>query len=117
MLPQPFYALAAQSGGEDHEDGLRIMVQAADKNAARPPEITPFHSERLGHGLRCIRYFGDPSDPGASLNYGWWSEEHQVYASVRTVPPEAAWIRANLDICDDFARSIWLNPDPLRDSG
>ncbi|MEV0170948.1 hypothetical protein AB0I00_07450 [Streptomyces sp. NPDC050803] len=111
-IPQPFYALAAQSEGENREAGLRTIVQATDENPVRPPDVTEFHSDRLGRGLRCIRYFGSESDLNASLNYGWWSEEHEVYASVRTVSTEVEWLTANLDVFDDFARSIWLNPNP-----
>ncbi|TPQ22076.1 hypothetical protein [Streptomyces sporangiiformans] len=111
-IPQPFYALAMQSDGEDREAGLRTIVQATEENPVRPPDVGAFDSERIGQGLRCLRYFGDPGDLAVSLNYGWWSEEHQVYASVRTVTDEVGWLATNLDIFDDFARSIWLNPDP-----
>ncbi len=71
-----------------------------------------FDSDRIGSGLRCLRYFGDEDGLGVSLNYGWWSEEHQMYASIRTVTDEVGWLATNLDVFDDFARSIWLNPNP-----
>ncbi|WAZ23369.1 hypothetical protein STRCI_004708 [Streptomyces cinnabarinus] len=115
-VPQPFYALAAGPEGEDREAGLRTMVQADEENPVRPPDVVEFRSDRLGRGLRCIRYFGSGSgserDLNASLNYGWWSEEHRVYVSVRTVSTDVPWLMANLAAFDDFARSVWLNPNP-----
>ncbi|GGS88868.1 hypothetical protein [Streptomyces violaceus] len=110
-VPQPFYALAGQSEGKDRETELRMMVQATGDHPVRRPDISEFHSDRLGRGLRCLRYFGD-SGVYASLNYGWWSDEHQVYATVRTVSTELDWLTANMGIFDDFARSICLNPNP-----
>ncbi|MFE2436133.1 hypothetical protein [Streptomyces sp. NPDC059409] len=96
MIPQPVYALVAQSEGKDRDAGLRAVLQANEENPVRPPDITEFHSARLGHGMRCIRYFGNESSPGASVNYGWWSEEHQTYATVRTVSPDVDWLTTNL---------------------
>ncbi|GAA2607973.1 hypothetical protein GCM10010304_68550 [Streptomyces roseoviolaceus] len=110
-VPQPFYALAGQSEGKDQETELRMMVQATGDHPVRRPDVSEFHSDRLGRGLRCLRYFGDNGGYG-SLNYGWWSEEHQVYATVRTVSTELDWLTANMGLFDDFARSIWLNPNP-----
>lgn len=110
-IPQPVYALAAQSEGPDRESELRMMVQATAEHPIRPPDVTEFHSDRLGRGLRCIRYFGD-NGRSLSLNYGWWSAEYQVYATVRTVSTEPEWLTANMGVFDDFARSVWLNQDP-----
>ncbi|MFI7020732.1 hypothetical protein [Streptomyces sp. NPDC050164] len=90
---------------------LRMMVQATGDHPVRRPDVSDFHSDRLGRGLRYLRYFGDKG-VYASLNYGWWSEEHQVYATVRTVSTELDWLTVNMGILDDLARSIWLNPNP-----
>lgn len=111
-VPQPFYALVVQSEGEDREAGLRTVVQANEANPLRPPDVVEFESSRLGQGLRCLRYFGTEGEIGVSLNYGWWSDEHQIYASLRTVSAELGWLVTNSDIFDEFARSIWLNPEP-----
>ncbi|MDT9701758.1 hypothetical protein [Streptomyces sp. P17] len=111
-IPQPFYALAVHPEGEERESGLHIVVQATEENPIRPPEITEFNSDRIGPGLRCLRYFGSEGELGVSLNYGWWSEEHQVYASIRTVTAEIGWLVTQLDTFDDFARSIWLDANP-----
>ncbi|GAB2876688.1 hypothetical protein GCM10027074_50930 [Streptomyces deserti] len=108
-IPQPFYALVVQPEGEDRESGLLTIVQASEENPVRPPDVVEFDSDRMGRGLRCLRYFGEEGSPAVSLNYGWWSEEHQVYASVRTVSTEINWLTANIGIFDGFARSIWLN--------
>ncbi|MFF7310283.1 hypothetical protein [Streptomyces sp. NPDC008137] len=115
-LPQPFYALIVHPEGADRDTDLRIVVQATDKNAVRPPEVESFDSAHIGPGLRCLHYFGDDGELGVSLNYGWWSEEHQVYASIRTVTAEIGWLATNIDIFDDFARSIWLNSNPEKQS-
>ncbi|MGA5120196.1 hypothetical protein [Streptomyces pseudogriseolus] len=111
-VPQPFYALAVQPESGDRDGELRSVVQATEKDPPRSPDVMDFDSDRIGPGLRCLRYFGDEDGLGVSLNYGWWSEEHQLYASVRTVTDDVGWLATNLDVFDDFARSIWLNPDP-----
>ncbi|GAA3496063.1 hypothetical protein GCM10019016_031640 [Streptomyces prasinosporus] len=111
-VPQPVYALAVSSEGGDREVELRTIVQAAEENPVRPPDVVEFHSDRMGRGLRCLRLFGDAADPAVSLTYGWWSEDHRIYASVRTVATEPSWLTANITVFDDFARSIWLNPAP-----
>ncbi|MET9993043.1 hypothetical protein ABZ061_26165 [Streptomyces mutabilis] len=111
-VPQPFYALVARPESEDRSTGLRAVVQASEESPVRPPIVDEFTSDRLGAGLRCLRFFGDDEGLAASLNYGWWSEDHQIYVSVRTVTSDLGWLGTNLDIFDDFARSIWLNVDP-----
>ncbi|MXM62458.1 hypothetical protein GR925_03080 [Streptomyces sp. HUCO-GS316] len=111
-IPQPFYALAMKADGEDRESSLRTLVQATEENPVRPPDVVEFESHRLGRGLRCLRYFGAERTLNASLNYGWWSEEHQLHASVRTVSTELKWLTANISLFDEFARSIWLNSNP-----
>jgi hypothetical protein len=111
-IPQPFYALAGPLEGVDCETGLRTIVQATKENPVRPPEVADFHSPRLRQGLRSLRYFGSEGALNVSLNYGWWSEELKVYASVRTVSTEHDWLNAHLGVFDGFARSIWLNPEP-----
>ncbi|MFC9680797.1 hypothetical protein [Streptomyces sp. NPDC056948] len=58
-VPQPFYALAGQSEGKDRETELRMMVQATGDHPVRRPDVSEFPSDRLGRGLRCLRYFGD----------------------------------------------------------
>ncbi|MEU5596990.1 hypothetical protein [Streptomyces sp. NPDC020298] len=111
-VPQVFYALTVQPGDEDRYQGLRTLVQADTQNPARPPDVEPFHSDRLGDGLRCLRYFADDDQLGVSLNYGWWLEDLQVYASLRTVTSDIGWLSSLIDEWDEFARSIWLSPDP-----
>jgi hypothetical protein len=111
-VPQPFYALLMQGEGAGRKSDLRTLVQATEEGAVRPPDVTAFDSDRIGEGLRCLRYFSDDAGLGVSLNYGWWSEELQIYASVRTVTDELGWLGLNMDIFDEFARSIWLNPKP-----
>ncbi|MGA5127343.1 hypothetical protein ACPCAG_29095 [Streptomyces pseudogriseolus] len=111
-VPQPFYALVVQPESGDRDRELRSVVQATEKGSTRSPDVMNFDSDRIGRGLRCLRYFGDEEGLGVSLNYGWWSEEHQLYVSVRTVTDDVGWLATNLDVFDYFARTIWLNPDP-----
>lgn len=111
-VPQPFYALAVQTEGGDREVELHTVVQAYGENPVRPPDVVSFDSSRIGLGLRCLRYFGDEEGLAVSLNYGWWSEEHQIYASIRTVTMDVGWLATNLDVFDDFAHGIWLNANP-----
>lgn len=111
-IPQPFYALAAQTSGEDHHPGLLKLVQADEENPVRPPDIDTFHSDRLGEGVRCLRYFGDGDQLSVSLNYGWWLEDLQLYASLRTVTSDIGWLTSLIDVWDEFAGTVWLDPNP-----
>lgn len=111
-VPQPFYALTVDSTTDDHAHNLRVLVQATEDNPVRAPEVEPFVSERLGEGLRCLRFFGDEERLSASLNYGWWNEETQRYAAIRTVTDDIGWLIATMDDFDEFVRTIWLNPNP-----
>ncbi|CAM5270599.1 hypothetical protein [Streptomyces griseomycini] len=111
-IPQVFYALAVRSDGGDRRKELLTLVQADKGNDVKPPEVETFHSDRMGDGLRCLQYFDDAGQVCVSLNYGWWSEEHQTYASLRTVTGDLGWLMSLIDEWDDFARSIWLNSNP-----
>ncbi|MYY85158.1 MULTISPECIES: hypothetical protein [unclassified Streptomyces] len=112
QVPQPVYALTVQPDGEYREADLLKVVQATGVHPVRPPEVAPFHSDRLGEGFRCVRYFGSDDRLGVSVNYGWWSEEHRVYATLRSVSGDLGWFLAHLDVFDGFARSVWLNANP-----
>ncbi|MGH4032439.1 hypothetical protein ACQB60_26265 [Actinomycetota bacterium Odt1-20B] len=112
-VPQPVYALSVTPDGEDREAGLRTLVQADEKHPVRPPDVTPFTFTRAGaKGLRCLRYFGDGDQLCVSVNYAWWSEEHQVYASLRTVSGDLGWLFAHDDVFDEFAQGAWLKTAP-----
>lgn len=114
-VPQPVYALAMQSEDGDREGELRILVQATEKDPVFPPNVESFRTDRLGEGLRCLQYFGPRDNVGASLNYGWWAKEVQAYVSVRTVSGDIGWLTSQLDIFDDFARSISVTLNPTAD--
>ncbi|MET8447731.1 hypothetical protein [Streptomyces sp. NPDC005209] len=49
---------------------------------------------------------------GVSLHYRWWLEDLGLYASLRTVTDDIGWLTSLIDDWDEFARSIWLDPDP-----
>ena len=47
-----------------------------------------------------------------SLNYGWWLEDLQLYASLRTVTSDIGWLTSLIDVWDEFAGTVWLDPNP-----
>ncbi|MGP3951660.1 hypothetical protein [Streptomyces sp. 7N604] len=108
-IPLPFFALKVPIEG-DRTARLREAVQADEESPVRPVEVEPFTTERMGEGLRSLRYFG--SREGAlmmSVNFGWRSEEFGVDLQLRTVSDDPGWLAAHIEECDEFARSIWLN--------
>ncbi|QQM42692.1 hypothetical protein [Streptomyces liliifuscus] len=107
-IPLAFFALTVPSEG-DRTRQLREAVQADLDSAVRPTEVDTFTTERLGDGLRSLRYWG--SREGAlmmSLNLAWRLEDFGVDLSVRTVADDPGWLAAHLDEVDTFARSLWL---------
>ncbi|WP_328495769.1 hypothetical protein OHS59_25815 [Streptomyces sp. NBC_00414] len=111
-VPLAFYALTVPAEG-DRVTQLREAVQADRDSPVRPTEVDMFTTERLGDGLRSLRYWG--SREGAlmmSLNFAWRSEEFGVDLSVRTVADDPGWLAAHLDEVDVFARSLWLTAAP-----
>ncbi|AVH55832.1 MULTISPECIES: hypothetical protein [Streptomyces] len=113
-IPLAFYALTVPSEG-DRTASLREAVQADQESPVRPVEVDTFTTERLGEGLRSLRYWG--SREGSlmmSLNFAWRSEQFGVDLSLRTVADDPGWLAAHLDEVDDFARSLWLAVPPDR---
>ncbi|WAU79081.1 hypothetical protein O1Q96_04525 [Streptomyces sp. Qhu-G9] len=111
-IPLAFFALSVPAEG-DRTTQLREAVQADRDSPVRPTEVDTFTTERLGEGLRSLRYWG--SREGAlmmSLNFAWRSEEFGVDLSVRTVADDPGWLAAHLDEADVFARSLWLTKTP-----
>ncbi|MFD9326422.1 hypothetical protein [Streptomyces sp. NPDC060065] len=108
-IPLAFYALTVPVEG-DRVAKLREAVQADQESPVRPVEVDTFTTERLGEGLRSLRYWG--SREGAlmmSLNFAWRSDVFGVDLSLRTVADDPGWLAAHLDEVDDFARSLWLS--------
>lgn len=66
FLSLPNRSLPGLTEGKERETELLMMVQTAEGNP--------------------VRHFGGNGDY-ASLNYGWWSKEHEVYATVRRLRP------------------------------
>ncbi|MDQ0776578.1 hypothetical protein QF026_005044 [Streptomyces aurantiacus] len=107
-VPLAFFAVTVPAEG-DRLAQLREAVQADRDSPVRPTEVDSFTTERLGEGLRSLRYWG--SREGAlmmSLNFAWRSEQFGIDLSVRTVADDPGWLAAHLDEVDVFARSLWL---------
>ncbi|WP_434594704.1 hypothetical protein [Streptomyces sp. A5-4] len=107
--PQAFYVLKVPVEGE-RTARLREAVQADEDSPVRPMEVDAFATERLGEGLRSLRYWG--SREGSlmmSLNFAWRSEEFGTDLILRTVSDDPGWLASHLDEVDDFARSVWLS--------
>jgi hypothetical protein len=68
---------------------LRLLANADDPEAVRPPFVSDVTARYLGTGLKVLRYGERPARPGflfAALNYAWRvdSEESDLRVFVST---------------------------------
>ncbi|MEV6751772.1 hypothetical protein [Streptomyces sp. NPDC051214] len=92
------------------EETLAELVQKNAPGAVQDPEVIDFDTERLGRGMRSIRYFVSQK-AGAmccSVNYAWRIEALGIDVVVRTIGEDIGWITANIDEFDEFARSLFV---------
>ncbi|PGH48871.1 hypothetical protein [Streptomyces sp. Ru87] len=107
-LPQAFYALYFPAEG-DRMESLMTAVQANEASPVRPVEVDMFSTDRLGQGLRSLRYWKtQDNELAVSLNFAWRLERFGFDLSVRTVAFDPGWLAAHLDECDDFIRTLWV---------
>ena len=116
MDPLPvFLAILAMDGPRDAH--LRLLTSADDPSAVRPPIVEEFSTDRLGTGLRVLRYFaGEPgaagsadgSPPGicAGLSYAWRSEQHATDLLLFTASPDPGRLERAIPDIDELARQI-----------
>ncbi|ATL29666.1 hypothetical protein [Streptomyces formicae] len=107
-----FLVHAGPSEG-DVDATLDELVQKNEPGAAQDPEVIDFDTDRLGRGKRSIRYFVSTKAEAmcVSVNYAWRIESLGIDVIVRTLGEDIGWITANIDEFDEFARSLFVNPD------
>ncbi|MFD9329434.1 hypothetical protein [Streptomyces sp. NPDC060065] len=95
------------------ETRLAELVQKDAPGAVQDPEVIDFDSERLGRGMRSIRYFVSSKAEAicCSVNYAWRIESHGIDLVLRTISENIGWITANIDEFDEFARSLSVLED------
>lgn len=120
MLPLPVYLAILQASGE-RDTQLRTLTLVNDPAAVRPPIIEEFSTDRLGSGLRVMRYCAeDPHEapesdaPGiyAGLSYAWRSDQFQTDFRLFTACPDLSRLQQAIPDIDELARSITPIPAP-----
>lgn len=118
-LPHPrrefltFVVHIGVSEGET-EATLAELVQKDAPGALQDPEVVDFDVERLGRGMRSIRYFVSPKAGAVccSVNYAWRLESLGIDVILRCVSDNIGWLTANVEEFDAFARGLSvLEPD------
>ncbi|MGW1216240.1 hypothetical protein ACWD5F_42075 [Streptomyces sp. NPDC002499] len=92
------------------DSALPELVQQNAPGAIQDPEVIDFDTDRLGRGMRSIRYFVSAKAEAVccSVNYAWRIESRGVDLVLRTISDNVGWVTANIDEFDDFARSLWV---------
>lgn len=87
---------------------LRELTRADARDAVEPPIVEAFPHDRLGEGLRVLRYAADPDDGAVvlTLSYAWRVQGLDVLLWLSTFDTGMA-LRA-LDDVDELARAIVL---------
>jgi hypothetical protein len=112
LLPLVLYVGVWEAVGDKNEQ-LRMFCHAADPEAVERPVAEEFTTDRLGTGLRVIRYRNLPDGAlYAGLAYAWRSAEYETDLLLNTSSEDLGRLqRAILDI-EDLARATSVIPQP-----
>jgi hypothetical protein len=93
----------------EREARLRLLTNAADPDAIEPPIVEEFESDKLGTGLKTLRYarLDDGSLYGA-VNYAFRSEEHETDLRFSCSCPDLGLLQAVTPDVDELARTTGL---------
>jgi hypothetical protein len=117
LMPLMLYVCVWELEGERDEQ-LRALTHADDAEAVEPPIVEEFSTDKLGGGLRTLRYVHLNEDKTlyAALNYAWRSEEHETDVRVWTSSEDLGRLQRAIPDIDDFARTITvISRDELHD--
>lgn len=105
VLPVHLDVYAAEG---ERDAVLRELTRADPRGAVEPPIVEVFPHDRLGDGLRVLRYAADPDDGAVvlTLSYAWRVQGLDVLLWLSTFDTGRA-LRA-LDDVDELARAIEL---------
>ncbi len=105
-LPLPVY-LAILEPLNDRDTQLRLLTQADDPAVIEPPVVDEFTTDRLGPGLRVLRYWrGDDGEVDAGLSYAWRSVEYQTDLRLFTATSDLGRLQQAIPDIDELARQI-----------
>lgn len=119
-LPDPrldplpvFLAILGATGERDTQ--LRTLTMVNDPAAVRPAIVEEFRTDRLGSGLRVMRYCAedptsDTPEVYAGLSYAWRSEQFQTDLRLFTACPDLGRLQRAIPDIDELARSITAIP-------
>ncbi len=111
LIPLPVNYRIFRMDGEP-EQTLRMLIHADDADAVEPPIIDEFTTDRLGRGLRTLRYLqhhdGDSESLFASLNYAFRSEEHETDLRVWAVSPDLGRLQLAQPDIDTLVRATTI---------
>jgi len=107
LMPLMLYAGIWELEGERDEQ-LRRLTRADDPEAVEPPIVDEFTTDKLGVGLRTLRYahLDDGKALYAALNYAWRSEAHETDVRLFTSSEDLGRLQRAIPDIDDFARAI-----------
>ena len=99
----PVYVQFFDSEGA-RDEALREMAEA-DGDAVKPPSVEPFATQRLGQGLRVMRYtLVDDDQLLLSLGYGFRHDGFDI--RIRTFALDHGRVLRSMDDIEDLVRAI-----------
>jgi hypothetical protein len=108
LVPLPVNYGIFRTEGE-REQALRLLTHADDAAAVEPAIIEEFTTEKLGPGLRSLRYLQYPEEEGESLfgalNYAFRSEEHETDLRIWAVSPDLGRLQRAISDIDALVRA------------
>lgn len=116
MMPLVLYVGVWEARGSKDEQ-LRMLCHADDPEAVEPPVAEEFTTERLGAGLRVIRYRNLPDGAlYAGLGYAWRSEEYETDLLLNTSSEDLARLQGAIPDIEELARvTSVISQDELHD--
>ena len=112
LLPLPVQlGIWAMQG--DRDEQLRLLVNADDETAVEKPILEEFTTDRLGTGLRCLRYRRggeDGSEINGYLDYAWRSEQYETDLRLFTFSWGLDRLHRAMPDIDELARAISVVP-------
>jgi len=106
MMPLVLYVGIWESDGE-RDAQLRMLTHADDPGVVEPPIVDEFSTDRLGTGLRTMRYRHlDDGSLYAGLSYAWRSAEYETDLLLFTSSEDLGRLQRAIPDMDEFARAI-----------
>jgi hypothetical protein len=105
LMPLVVYVGIWEAVGDKNEQ-LRMLCHADDPEAVERPVAEEFATDRLGTGLRVIRYRHLPDGAlYAGLAYAWRSEEYETDLLLNTSSEDLARLQQAIPDIEDLARA------------